>query len=973
MLSITYYVAMVYDGVTLKFYRNGFLMSQVAATGDLYQNDWPTRIGYYFSEIYNTNFIGYINEVRIWNVARTQAQLQTYMNVPLPNPTTQAGLLAYYTFDDLLNKQGNAAWNGVLVGSAVINQTNPTCAGFIADSCCVTPQGTLTGSNICLGNTATLTFNAAAGTAPFTLTYSDGTNTYTQNNVQSNVPFPVSTQPLINTTYTLLSIKDATICPAAIVTGTTAIITVNNCSLCKGSLGDPVVNITFGSGDNPGQTLPAIVSGASTTLTYVAVTGNPAMPTPLDGQYTITNNVPTNPSWFSGAADHTPNVVNGYMAFYNASEQPGEFYNQAVNNLCGSTTYEFAAWIANALNPAITMGVNPNITFTIEQTDGTILAAYNTGDITQTPAFTWNQYGFFFTTPSTVSTVVLRMINNSPGGTANVGNDLAIDDITFRPCGPVTTASFNPTTISDSIAVCAGSDTTIYGTVSTGYNTPAYVWQVSKDSGKTWVDIPNSNNLTLPVTTIATGSSISYKYRMMTGESTNIGSLNCRVASNLVTLVLNIPAQAQLTGGNICIGQDGILLFTSTGGTAPFNIKYGNGINTYTLGNVINNMAFTIPYALTDTTTFTLITVADANGCVDSANNTAIVNVQPLPQGGIAGFNAVCAGDSALISFVAVTGAAPFQVVIFDGSNTTTYYGIRPGVPFTIAPVNTTSTISLVSVTDQDGNGCTRTTGFISPDVVIAVNAAPQIQFDSLGGACIDKSPFLIDQAKEISGIAGAGFFSGDGVDPEGNFSPSLAGLGNHTITYTYMGNDGCSASKSQDIVVNADPVANAGSDLISCMGVGVQLSASGGQNYLWSPPAGLSDPTVPNPVVNINATTTYTVVVTDSNGCTATDSATVVVSLVGKAIYIVPNAFTPNGDGKNDCFGIQHWGGVELEQFSIFNRWGQRVFFTKNPSECWDGTFNGTRQDAGTFVYMIQAKTPCGDVSLKGTVILIR
>ena len=58
------------------------------------------------------------------------------MSSSLPNPTTQAGLLAYHTFDNLLNKQGNPAWNGTLVGAASINQTNPECI-FNPDTCAV--------------------------------------------------------------------------------------------------------------------------------------------------------------------------------------------------------------------------------------------------------------------------------------------------------------------------------------------------------------------------------------------------------------------------------------------------------------------------------------------------------------------------------------------------------------------------------------------------------------------------------------------------------------------------------------------------------------------------------------------------------------------------------------------------------------------------------------------------------------------
>jgi Concanavalin A-like lectin/glucanases superfamily/Secretion system C-terminal sorting domain len=136
-LDKTYHVAMVYDGSSLKFYRNGFLMSAVPWTGNLVTNDLLTTIGSGpgFPGAAFQNF-GFINEVRIWNVARTQAQIQAFMNSSLPGPTTQTGLLGYYTFDNLINKQGNAAYNGSITGSASINQTNPNCA-FVADSCAV--------------------------------------------------------------------------------------------------------------------------------------------------------------------------------------------------------------------------------------------------------------------------------------------------------------------------------------------------------------------------------------------------------------------------------------------------------------------------------------------------------------------------------------------------------------------------------------------------------------------------------------------------------------------------------------------------------------------------------------------------------------------------------------------------------------------------------------------------------------------
>jgi gliding motility-associated-like protein len=144
LLNKTYHVALVYDGNNLKLYRDGFLISQIAATGNLILNNLLTTIGDYAINLpVGTNFLGYINEVRIWNVARTQTELRAYMNTSLPNPTTQAGLKGYYTFDNLLNKQGNTAFNGTLNGGAIINAINPNC-NFVADSCnIIVPQETI--------------------------------------------------------------------------------------------------------------------------------------------------------------------------------------------------------------------------------------------------------------------------------------------------------------------------------------------------------------------------------------------------------------------------------------------------------------------------------------------------------------------------------------------------------------------------------------------------------------------------------------------------------------------------------------------------------------------------------------------------------------------------------------------------------------------------------------------------------------
>jgi len=136
-LNKTYHIAMVYDGSTLKFYRNGFLMKQVSATGNLVTNNYITTIGTTadLTTIYPSDFLGYINEVRIWSSARTQEEIKSTMNTPLVNPSSLTDLKAYYIFNSLTNLQGNSNWNGTLINNASISTTNPSCSGFNIDSC----------------------------------------------------------------------------------------------------------------------------------------------------------------------------------------------------------------------------------------------------------------------------------------------------------------------------------------------------------------------------------------------------------------------------------------------------------------------------------------------------------------------------------------------------------------------------------------------------------------------------------------------------------------------------------------------------------------------------------------------------------------------------------------------------------------------------------------------------------------------
>lgn len=292
--------------------------------------------------------------------------------------------------------------------------------------------------------------------------------------------------------------------------------------LCTGSLGDAVVKIDFGTGTTSHGTAlgTGITSYNYTTADF-----------PNDGSYTIEKATNTAGTWWT-TTDHTGG---GYMMVVNASLSTTDyFYKNTVTDLCPDTTYEFAAWILNLLRSNDTSP--PNITFTIESTTGTILGTYNTGDIGLSSSAVWKQYGFFFTTPAGISTVVIRMRNNKAG--AAPGNDIALDDITFRACGPTVTSTIQ-NNANTSLTICQGDSQTytLTGTVSSGYSNPAYQWQVSSDNGTTWSDISGANTLTysfVPNPTVGT-----YLYRMAVAQSANISSASCRVVSNTISFKVN--------------------------------------------------------------------------------------------------------------------------------------------------------------------------------------------------------------------------------------------------------------------------------------------------------------------------------------------------------------------------------------------------------------------------------------------------
>lgn len=195
--------------------------------------------------------------------------------------------------------------------------------------------------------------------------------------------------------------------------------------------------------------------------------------------------------------------------------------------------------------------------------------------------------------------------------------------------------------------------------------------------------------------------------------------------------------------------------------------------------------------------------------------------------------------------------------------------------------------------------------------------------------------------------------------------APAQAGI------YTVEVDDGSGCTDTASAVVELYPPATviAGHETTIDLGESAPLFAMGNGTLQWWPDSTLSCSDCPNPLAAPMATTTYTVELTDANGCKATDQVT--IHFTGHVF--VPNTFTPNGDGINDRFQVL---GHDITHFrlTIFNRWGEEIFTTNSIADSWNGAYNGQDSPIGTYVWRIDYRPFNGtEHTLYGHVNLVR
>jgi len=368
--------------------------------------------------------------------------------------------------------------------------------------------------------------------------------------------------------------------------------------------------------------------------------------------------------------------------------------------------------------------------------------------------------------------------------------------------------------------ICSGESVTLSASASGGTPGYSFFWSTGQNS---------SSVVVTPTTTT-------------TYNVTVTDSKGCEGVDNVVVTVNPKPAANAGPDQANCEGTTFTLNGKVTGGTAPHTFAWSTGANTADI-NVTPS----------STTTY-ILTVTDATGC--KGIDQAVITVYKKPAANAGSDQSICYGQSATLNATANDGLPPYSFAWSTGANTATV---------SVSPTqNTTYTVTIT-----DNRGC-----FGVDQTVVSINPQPAVNAGADRSICLGQSTSLAASAS--AGTPGYTYAWSNGANTA---STSVSPGTTTTYSVTVTDSKGCTAVDQVVVTVNPAPSANAGTDLIICAGQTANLSATAsagtpGYTYSWSNGANTANTSV-SPV----ATTTYSVTVTDSKGCTATDQVVVSIS----------------------------------------------------------------------------------------------
>lgn len=245
-------------------------------------------------------------------------------------------------------------------------------------------------------------------------------------------------------------------------------------------------------------------------------------------------------------------------------------------------------------------------------------------------------------------------------------------------------------------------------------------------------------------------------------------------------------------------------------------------------------------------------------------------------------------------------------------------------------------------------------------------------QPDSIALDLSTENPFCGQNNGEASVTAtnGVGAYTYSWDNAPGTSSISGLSAGIHTLTVTDA--NGCTADRTFELENEGLPVTVTSQNPSITEGDSVQLNATGGITYSWSPAEDLSCTTCANPYASPAQTTVYTVTASNADGCSGSASITVKVVFDCPEVF-VPTIFSPNGDGQNDEIGVMS-GCITDMVFIIYDRWGEKVYQATDPNDSWDGNIGGSMAQSGAYVYKLNAVLKDGQhINQGGSITLIR
>lgn len=409
--------------------------------------------------------------------------------------------------------------------------------------------------------------------------------------------------------------------------------------------------------------------------------------------------------------------------------------------------------------------------------------------------------------------------------------------------------SSTPRTLSVTVKTVPAQPSAITGNANPCLGSQAY--SVTNVSGVTysWA-VSGGGTITGSGNSISVNWTTDGTYTLTVTPSNSCGNGTPRTLS---VTVITVPAQpTAITGStNPCLGSQPYSVTNVSGVTYAWAVSGGGTITGS--GNSVS-VNWTTPGTYT-------VTVTPSNTCGNGTPRTLSVTVITTPsQPSVIAGNTTPCPVSENYSVTNISGVTYNWAV--SGGGTIIGSGNTATANWTTAGSYTIS----VTPSNACGNGTPRT-------LIVNVNpnpSAPQITNNDDTTFCVGDSVIL------TSDVATTYLWNTSATTQ----SITATTQGNYTVTITDA--NGCSAvSQPMLITVNALPVANAGSDLTFCASDSAMLNATGGGTYSWSPATGLSCTTCQNPYASPVSTTTYTVVVTNTNGCTAMDSAIVTIATV--------------------------------------------------------------------------------------------